>query len=59
MERVVARDQLVHVRPWPWSAELVRVQREVVQPRLEEAVLERRAPREVLEAARRAALEGL
>lgn len=54
----VARDQLAHVRPWPWSPELFRVQREVVQPKLEEAVLERRAPRDVLASARRAIEEG-
>lgn len=55
----VARDQLRHVRPWPWSPELFRVQREVVQPRLEEAVLERRPPREVLASARHAIEEGM
>jgi len=31
--------QLAHARPWPWVPELFRVQREVVQPRLEEVVL--------------------
>ncbi len=32
----VAVDQLAHAAPWPWSPELLRVQREAVQPRLEE-----------------------
>jgi sn-glycerol 3-phosphate transport system substrate-binding protein len=35
----VAIDQLRVARPWPWSPRLFRVQREVVQPRLERAVL--------------------
>jgi sn-glycerol 3-phosphate transport system substrate-binding protein len=35
----VAVDQLEVAQPWPWSAELFRIQREVVQPRLEAAVL--------------------
>jgi len=35
----VAVDQLRVARPWPWSPRLFRVQREVVQPRLERAVL--------------------
>lgn len=35
----VALDQLEVARPWPWSRDLFRVQREVVQPRLEAAVL--------------------
>ncbi len=40
----VAVDQLKDVVPWPWHAELFRVQREVVQARLEAAVFERRDP---------------
>ncbi len=53
----VAVDQLRVATPWPWSPELFRVQREAVQPRLEEAILARRDAAEVLEDARRAAAE--
>ncbi len=53
----VAIDQLADADPWPWATELFRVQREAVQPRLEEAVLSRRDARETLEEARRAARE--
>jgi sn-glycerol 3-phosphate transport system substrate-binding protein len=35
----VAYDQLAAVDPWPWVPELFRVERDVVEPRLEEAVL--------------------
>jgi sn-glycerol 3-phosphate transport system substrate-binding protein len=38
---LVAVDQLAFAVPWPWSTELFRVQREIVQPRLEDAVLGR------------------
>jgi sn-glycerol 3-phosphate transport system substrate-binding protein len=48
----VAVDQLAHAMPWPWSRELFRLQREVVQPRLEEAVLAGRDARAVLAEAR-------
>lgn len=53
----VAVDQLDAVMPWPWHEELFRVQREVVQARLESAVLERHDAREALESARRAIVE--
>jgi sn-glycerol 3-phosphate transport system substrate-binding protein len=53
----VALDQLAVARPWPWSKGLFRIQREIVQPRLEEAVLERRDARVVLADARRRAEE--
>lgn len=53
----VAVDQLRVATPWPWSPQLFRVQREAVQPRLEEAVLARRDAALVLEDARRAAAE--
>lgn len=53
----VAVDQLAHAAPWPWATKLFRVQREAVQPRLEEAVLARRDARATLEEARRAAEE--
>lgn len=35
----VAVDQLSVAEPWPWSTRLFRVQREIIQPRLEQAVL--------------------
>jgi sn-glycerol 3-phosphate transport system substrate-binding protein len=35
----VAVDQLSVAQAWPWSTELFRIEREVVQPRLEAAVL--------------------
>lgn len=53
----VAVEQLRVAMPWPWSTELFRVQREAVQPRLEEAVLARRDAAAVLEDARRAVAE--
>ncbi len=53
----VALDQLAAAQPWPWSKNLFRVQRELVQPRLEAAVLERRDPARVLQEARALALE--
>lgn len=53
----VAVDQLRVAMAWPWSPSLFRVQREAVQPRLEEAVLARRDAAAVLEDARRAAAE--
>jgi sn-glycerol 3-phosphate transport system substrate-binding protein len=53
----IALDQLAYAEPWPWSKELFRIEREAVQPRLEEAVLARRDAREVLDEARRAAEE--
>ncbi len=53
----IAYDQLAVARPWPWSRELFRIQRETVQPRLESAVLSRQDARELLREAR-VALEG-
>jgi sn-glycerol 3-phosphate transport system substrate-binding protein len=53
----VALDQLACAEPWPWSPDLFRIEREVVQPRLEEAVLSQRDAREVLDEARRVAAE--
>ena len=49
---VVAREQLADVVPWPWSRELFRVQREIVAPVLEEAVLSRKDARQVFARAR-------
>ena len=48
----VAVEQLSVALPWPWSTELFRVQREIVQPRLESAVLGGKSAREVIESAR-------
>jgi sn-glycerol 3-phosphate transport system substrate-binding protein len=48
----VTVDQLADAAPWPWEPELFRVQREAVQPRLEQAVLEGRDPRLTLDEAR-------
>lgn len=54
----VAVGQLADAAPWPWSPELFRIQREVVEPRLEDAVLMRRDPGVALAEARREALGG-
>ncbi|MEZ4226291.1 MAG: ABC transporter substrate-binding protein [Polyangiaceae bacterium] len=51
----VAVEQLAVALPWPWSPELFRVQREIVQPRLEGAVLGRDSARAVIDSARAAA----
>jgi sn-glycerol 3-phosphate transport system substrate-binding protein len=48
----VAYDQLAAVDPWPWAPELFRLERDVVEPRLEEAVLSGKDAREVLAEAR-------
>ena len=48
----VAYDQLSAVDPWPWAPELFRVERDVVEPRLEEAVLAGRDAHEVMQEAR-------
>jgi len=53
----VALDQLAVAQPWPWSKGLFRIQREVVQPQLEAAVLDRLDPRAVLHSARQLAKE--
>lgn len=55
----VAVDQLAVARPWPWSRHLFRIQREIVQPRLEQAVLADRDARTVLAEAREEAQRGL
>ena len=51
----VAQGQLAAVEPWPWEPNLFRIERDIVDPRLEEAVLVRRNAREVLDEARRKA----
>jgi sn-glycerol 3-phosphate transport system substrate-binding protein len=48
----VASDQLVDAQPWPWAPELFRIERDVVEPRLEDAVLTGRDAREVMDEAR-------
>ena len=48
----VAYDQLAAVEPWPWAPDLFRLERDVVEPRLEDAVLSGRDAREVLAEAR-------
>jgi sn-glycerol 3-phosphate transport system substrate-binding protein len=54
----VAVDQLAQAQRWPWRPELFRVQRETLQPLLEEAVLGPRDAHGTLSEARRAAREG-
>ena len=53
----VAIDQLEVAMPWPWSPDLFRIQREVVQPRLESAVMSRGNARALMAEARRLAQE--
>ncbi len=48
----VAYDQLAAVDPWPWAPDLFRIERDVVEPRLEEAVLTGRDARDVMAEAR-------
>lgn len=48
----VAQQQLASVEPWPWEPMLFRIERDIVDPRLEEAVLLDRDARAVLEDAR-------
>ena len=55
----VALEQLSVAQPWPWSKSLFRIQREVVQPGLEAAVLEKRDPRQAMADARRLAQQSL
>jgi sn-glycerol 3-phosphate transport system substrate-binding protein len=51
----IALAQLESVEPWPWSPTLFRVQREIVDPLLEDAVIEERNAGEALATARREA----
>ncbi len=48
----VTLDQLAYAQAWPWAPNLFRVQREAVQPRLEQAVLLGRDARQTLNEAR-------
>lgn len=52
----VAQKQLAHVEPWPWEPMLFRIERDIVDPRLEEAVLLDEDAKSVLDEARRLAL---
>jgi sn-glycerol 3-phosphate transport system substrate-binding protein len=53
----VAVDQLARAHPWPWGTQIFRLQREIVQPRLEAAIAGHRDPKSALDDARRAAAE--
>ncbi|MEO6600702.1 MAG: extracellular solute-binding protein, partial [Polyangiaceae bacterium] len=53
----VALEQLSVADPWPWSVDLFRIQREIVQPRLESAVIQGVSARALLTEARALALE--
>lgn len=48
----VAYEQLEHVDPWPWAPELFRVERDAVEPRLEDAVLTGRDAHQTMQEAR-------
>jgi sn-glycerol 3-phosphate transport system substrate-binding protein len=48
----VAYDQLAAVDPWPWAPDLFRVERDVVEPNLEEGVLEGTDAHALMDAAR-------
>ncbi len=48
----VAYEQLRVAMPWPWSTQLFRIQREIVQPRLESAVLSHESAQRLLSEAR-------
>jgi sn-glycerol 3-phosphate transport system substrate-binding protein len=48
----VAILQLRSAQPWPWAPNLFRIQREIVEPRLEDAVFANSDPKVVLDAAR-------
>lgn len=54
----VAMAQLEHARPWPWSPYLFRIQREIVQPRLERAIFGAGQARALLAEARALAQRG-
>jgi sn-glycerol 3-phosphate transport system substrate-binding protein len=47
----VAQKQLAAVTPWPWEPLLFRIERDIVEPRLEEAVLLERDAKTMLEQA--------
>jgi sn-glycerol 3-phosphate transport system substrate-binding protein len=53
----VAYDQLVYAQTWPWAPDLFRVERDIVEPLLQEAVLSGRDAHEVMQEAREQARE--
>ena len=55
----VAYDQLEVAEPWPWSPELFRVQREVLDPLIERAILQRESPARLMREARTHALRAM
>lgn len=48
----IVQEQLSSVEPWPWEPMLFRIERDIVDPRLEEAVLLDQDPRVALREAR-------
>jgi len=52
----VAQSQLANVDPWPWEPNLFRIERDIVDPRLEEAVLLDKDAAQMLAAARTLAM---
>jgi sn-glycerol 3-phosphate transport system substrate-binding protein len=48
----VAYEQLAYAQRWPWAPELFRVERDVVEPLLQDAVLSGRDPHETMQEAR-------
>jgi sn-glycerol 3-phosphate transport system substrate-binding protein len=48
----VAYDQLADVDPWPWAPDLFRIERDIVEPRLEDAVLTGHDARALMDEAR-------
>jgi sn-glycerol 3-phosphate transport system substrate-binding protein len=48
----VAYDQLAAAQPWPWAPDLFRIERDVVEPSLEEAVLTGADAHALMDAAR-------
>ncbi len=53
----VAYEQLQHADPWPWSTTLFRIERDIVNPRLEQAILTNRNAEDTLRDARAEAEE--
>jgi sn-glycerol 3-phosphate transport system substrate-binding protein len=54
---LVAYEQLAYAQPWPWAPDLFRVERDIVEPLLQEAVLSGRDPHLVMQEARAQARE--
>ncbi len=53
----VAYEQLEHADPWPWSTTLFRIERDIVNPQLEDAILTNRSAVDTLREAREEAEE--